>query len=202
MSIDRLKSSSHALHSLTPEGRHVPHRYGSATDKAALKAVADAETDAAVRMVRREQLSKFVVVSAEHAPRHADTLERKLSAADALIAALGLSGSGRPGVIAEADARRYLVKVFRELRHKIAAGSPVDLAALSESVSDHLRSREADHLGVEAEEQADPNLPTILAALTAEHDAFSAEHSAAKEELGVDHIFHEDIGFIDARLQA
>lgn len=187
MSIDLLKSASAALTSLTPEGRHIPHRYGSAADKAALKATADSETDSAVRMVRREQLSKFIVVSDEHAAKHHATLARKTKSADALIEALGLRGRGKPGVIAEADARRYLVKTFRETRHQLAAGSEVDLTALSEKVAEHLGAT---------------NTTAVLAAVTAEHDAFAAEHAAAVEELGAHHVFHEDIGFLDSRLQA
>lgn len=187
MTIQRLQSSSSALNGLTPEGRHIPHRYGSASEKAALKAVADGETDSAVRMVRKEQLSKFIVVTDSHAAQHAATLERKVSAADALIDTLDLRGPGEPGVIAEADARRYLVKTFREVRHQLAAGSEVDLDALAQAV--------AEHLGTES-------VTDVHAALQAEHDAFSSEHAAAKTDLGAHHVFHEDIGFFDSRLQA
>ncbi len=183
---DRLKASAKSLHGLTPEGRHVPHRFGTAADKAALRKVHKNETDSAVRAVRAEQVSKFIVVSDEHAERHAVTLERKTAAADALIDALGLRGKGKPGVIAEADARRYLVKVYRELRHQIAVGATVDMKALSEAV--------AEHLGTE-------NKGVVISALSTERSLFTAEHAAAKEELGEHHIFHEDIGFVDARLQ-
>lgn len=187
MSINNLKSAADSLHSLTPEGRHVPHRYGTAAEKAELAKLVLSETDSAVRAVRREQLSRFIVVSDEHAAKHAETLARKISSANALIELLGLRGPGQAGVIAEADARRYLVKTFREVRHQIAARSVVDLDALSVSVAEHLGAT---------------NVDAVKAALTAEHNTFQGEHAAALAALGEYHVFHEDIGYHDVRLQA
>lgn len=187
MTTENLKAAAASVQNLTPEGRHIPHRYGSAEDKVALKKVAEGETDSAVRAVRREQLAKFIVVSPEQAAAHAATMLRKLSQANGLISTLGLTGAGKPGVIAEADARRYLVKTFREIRHQIAARSSIDLQELAKKV--------AEHLGTE-------NVTAVLAAVTAENDTFKAEHAASTKELGEFHVFHEDIGFHDARLQA
>lgn len=186
MTIQNLQAAASSLHSLTPEGRHVPHRYGSAADKAALKKVADEETDSAVRAVRRDQLGKFVVVSPDQAAAMTATMARKIFAANSLIDTLGLVGPGKPGVIAEADARRFLVKTFREIRHQIAARSSIELQKLAELV--------AEHLGTE-------NVSACLAAVTAENDAFKAEHAAATTALGEHHVFHEDVGFVDVRLQ-
>lgn len=187
MTIENLKAAAASVQNLTPEGRHIPHRYGSASDKEALKKVAEGETDSAVRAVRREQLAKFIVVSPEQAAKHAATMGRKLSQANNLIDTLKLVGPGKAGVIAEGDARRYLIKTFREIRHQIAARSSIDLQALAETV--------AEHLGTE-------NVTAVLAAVTAENNTFKAEHEAATKELGDFHVFHEDIGFHDARLQA
>lgn len=187
MTIENLKAAASSIHNLTPEGRHIPHRYGSAADKAELQTVADAETDSAVRAVRREQLAKFIVVSADDAAAHAGTMVRKISAANGLLSTLGISGRGKPGVIAEGDARRFLIKTFREVRHQIAARASVDLQSLAAAVAEHLGTT---------------NVTACLAAVTAENDAFTAEHRAATKALGGHHVFHEDIGFIDARLQS
>ena len=187
MPIEKLKKSVRSLHSHTPEGRHTHYRIGTPEEKAVLKAAVKSETDEAVRQVRREQLAHFIVVSPEHAERHAKTIERKTRLADSLIASLGLTGKGKPGVIAEGDARRYLVKTFREIRHQIAAGGTPNLADLSKAV--------ALHLGTE-------NLSLVQSALSSEVSAFSSEHAAALAELGEHHSFHEDLGFHDARLQS
>lgn len=187
MSVSDLKQHTLAIHNLTPPGQHLPHMYGTAEDVKAFKDGIDSEPNLHLQIVKRQQLARMHVVSTEGAAAHAAIAARLIADANGLLSSLGIVGKRKPTEIAEADARRYLVKTFRELRHQIANKSEVDAQAIAEKVNEHL---------------GDPNLTVVLAAVEKERVTFQAEADAARGALGVHAAFHEDVGFLDGRLQA
>jgi hypothetical protein len=187
MSVTDLKQHTLAIHNLTPPGQHLPHMYGTADDVKAFKAGIEAEPNLHLQIVKRQQLARMHVVSADGAAAHAATAARLIADANALLSSINISGPRKPTEIAEADARRYLVKTFRELRHMIANKSEVDVQAIAEKVNEHL---------------GNPNLTVVLGAIDKERTTFQCEADAAREALGAHAAFHEDVGFLDGRLQA
>lgn len=129
------------------------------------------------------------------------SFDRMFDASNALISELGLKGASKPGLIAESDARRYLVKTLRELRHAIAAKATVDLSALTEKVADHLGqySEKTDEAGRVTPVVTPANAKAVMAFLTKEADEFSEHAEATKKEIGEHAAFHEDLGFHDVR---
>lgn len=109
-------------------------------------------------------------------------LQRMLKSAHDLVEAVGISGPGEPGKIAEMDAWRYVVKTMREMRHGIALGGQVDLAKLAEEVG--------EHLGV-------TDLAPIAAAFAEEKKAFEDHFIAETEKHGSNSHFHEDHGVMN-----
>lgn len=200
MTMKKLRDNADALHSLAPEGIHVPHWHGTKADRDKFAAEIQAEKNPFMKKAMREVHARFLVIDDKDAAKHAAVVARLPDAAERLVDALGLRGpgvhpvpaqEGNPeviGGIAEADAKRYLVKCFRELRQKVGNKAPVDVVALAEKV--------AEHLGVKGGDVA-----SIAEELALELSAFTAEHDAAKEAIGGHAQCHEDLGFIDARLQ-
>jgi len=201
--MQRLRKTADDLHaSFTPkgqvEGKHVPHWHGTKADFDGLVAEMNAEKSPFARRAMRDQLARFLIVKDDDAAKHADIVARLPAAAEALLQALDLHGPGvhpRPatededeviGKIAGDDARRFIVKTFREVRQKIGNRSTVDVDAVA--------TKMAEHLGVS-------DLEPLKAALEAEVAEFTAERDAALAEHGVHAACHEDLGFLDARLQ-
>lgn len=187
MSVSDLKQHALAIHHLTPPGQHLPHMYGTVEDVKSFKSTLESETNIHLQIVKRQQLARMHVVSSEGAAAHAATAGRLVSDANALLSSLSMTGKRKPTEIAEADARRYLVKTFRELRHMIANRSEVDAQAIAEKVNEHF---------------GEPNLTVVLAAIEKERALFQGEADSARAALGVHAAFHEDVGFLDGRLQA
>jgi uncharacterized protein (DUF885 family) len=198
MTMQKLRGTADALHNLAPEGIHVPHWHGTKADRDKLAADIKASKNPFEKKAMREYHDRFLVLDEGDAAKHEAIVARLPAAADRLIEQLGLRGpgvhpvpaqDGQPevlGVIAEADAKRYIIKTLRELRQKVGNKATVDLTALAAKV--------AEHLGVESVEAISEELSNELAAFTLERDA-------AKEMLGGHAQCHEDLGFIDARLQ-
>lgn len=107
------------------------------------------------------------------------SLERMQTAVEALVETLGFKGAkAGPTTIAEADARSYLTKNYRELRMAVAqGGSGVDVTELAKAA--------AEHLGVGHE--------SLDAAFAAEVLALDEDVDDKPDEADV---FHEDHGFI------
>lgn len=203
MTIERLRKHCDALHALSPEGIHIPHWHGTKADYDQLAADMKAEKSPFARKAMRDYMARFLVVTEDDAAKHADVAGRLVTEADKLIDAINLRGPGvHPvpagededgkktpeviGVIAEADARRYIIKSFRELRQAIGNGGAVNVPSVAEKIAEHLGSKDVEAIGQ---------------AVELEVAAFTAERDAAKERLGAHASAHEDIGFIDARLQ-
>lgn len=121
------------------------------------------------------------------------SFDRMHKASDELVRALGLHGKGKTGAPAERDARRYLVKTLREVRHQVALKAPVNVAATAKSVAEHLGEYDGD-----GNLKSAADLQAITAFVKTELDLFTAEAEKAKE-LGEHAKFHEDLGFIDGR---
>jgi len=201
MTMQKLRGTADSLHNLAPEGIHVPHWHGTTADRENFAAEIKAEKNPFTKKAMREYYDRFLVIDDKDAAKHEAIVARLPAAANRLIAAIGLTGpgvhpvpaqNGEPevlGVIAEADARRYVIKCLRELRQKIGNKSPIDAEALTARIAEHLGVDGADSLGAIAEEVAN------------EIATFTAERDAAKQELGGHAQCHEDLGFIDARLQ-
>lgn len=217
MTMQLLRETADSLHALftpkgAPEGIHVPHWHGTKDDYLAFEASIKDEKSPHVRRAMRDQLARYIVVSEDDAARHAETLGRLPAAAEALLETLELRGPGvHPvskqedapevvGRIDEADARRYVVKILRELRQALAHKDDVDLDALALKAALHLCSRSEQEQTEDAPPPAEM-VEAIHTALTEEAAAFTAEKAAATEALGPFAVAHEDLGFCDARLQ-
>ncbi len=149
------------------------------------------------------------------------SFERLTSSANALVAALGIvEPRNKLTQISEHDARRWVAKTFRELRHAIAVGSKPDVKAIAKAVAEHLAdpiiepsppgkdatpAARTEYAATRAKLVAAYNaavagmLPVIEKALAAEKTAFE-DHAIEKlPALGEHAVFHEDHGFLDAR---